>query len=143
MKRLLLLGGGHAHIEVLRDLAAMPERDLQVTLVTPSHRMIYTGMVPGVIAGHYTFPECTIDLTQLAQRANVELLLTTASLVSPDAGKVACSDGTVPKSVTTPSLVSTLISRAGVSELAIKRSFAALVIHMSRAADPSSAFAAS
>jgi len=95
VKRLLLLGGGHAHIEVLRDLAADPERDLQVTLVTPSHRAIYTGMVPGVIAGHYTFPQCTIDLAQLTQRANAELLLTTASLVSPDAGKVACADGTV------------------------------------------------
>jgi NADH dehydrogenase FAD-containing subunit len=30
----------------------------------------------------------------LAQRANAELLLTTASLVSPDANEVACSDGT-------------------------------------------------
>ena len=95
MKRLVLLGGGHAHIEVLRDLALSPPPGVQVTLVTPSHRFIYTGMVPGVIAGHYTFPECSIELEPLAQRANAELLLTTASLVSPDAGKVACSDGTV------------------------------------------------
>jgi len=95
LKRLVLLGGGHAHVEVLRDLAAAPEPGLEVTLVTPSQRLIYTGMVPGVIAGHYTLPDCTIDLAQLARRANAELLLTTASLVSPDAGKVACADGTV------------------------------------------------
>ena len=95
MKRLVLLGGGHAHIEVLRDLAASPIPGTEVTLVTPSQRFIYTGMVPGVIAGHYTLPQCSIDLKELTQRANVELLLTSASLVSPDAGKVACSDGTV------------------------------------------------
>ena len=95
MKRLVLLGGGHAHIEVLRGLAQNPDAAIQATLVTPSQRLLYTGMVPGVIAGHYTLAECAIDLAALARRANAELLLTTASLVSPDAGKVACADGTV------------------------------------------------
>ena len=94
MKRLVLLGGGHAHVEVLRDLALHPDPAREVTLVTPSQRLLYTGMVPGVIAGHYTIEDCTIDLALLAQRANAELLLTTASLVSPDANEVACSDGT-------------------------------------------------
>ena len=95
MKRLVLLGGGHAHIEVLRDLAAMPDPSRHVTLVTPGQRLAYTGMVPGVVAGHYSMQDCLIDLASLARRANAELLLTTASLVSPDAAKVACSDGTV------------------------------------------------
>lgn len=94
MKRLVLLGGGHAHIEVLRDLAAHPDPKREVTLVTPSQRLLYTGMIPGVIAGHYAVEDCAVDLEALAQRANVELLLTTASLVSPDANEVACSDGT-------------------------------------------------
>ncbi len=95
MNRLVLLGGGHAHIEVLRDLAVAPDPSLHVTLVTPGHRLAYTGMVPGVIAGHYSMQDCLIDQAALARRANAELLLTTASLVSPDAAKVACSDGTV------------------------------------------------
>ena len=95
MKRLLLVGGGHAHIEVLRDIAQRPLPGVEVTLVTPSQRMIYTGMVPGVIAGHYAFSECTIDLAGLARRANADLLLTTASLLSPDANRLACADGTV------------------------------------------------
>jgi len=95
VKRLLLVGGGHAHIEVLRDIAERPLPGVEVTLVTPSQRMIYTGMVPGVIAGHYAFSECTIDLAGLARRANADLLLTTASLLSPDANRLACADGTV------------------------------------------------
>jgi selenide,water dikinase len=95
VKRLLLVGGGHAHIEVLRDLAARPQPGVQVTLVTPSQRMLYTGMVPGVIAGHYSMQDCSIDLGFLARNANAEVLLSSASLVSPDANKVACADGTV------------------------------------------------
>jgi pyridine nucleotide-disulfide oxidoreductase family protein len=95
VKRLVLVGGGHAHIEVLRDLAVRPLAGVEVTLVTPSQRMLYTGMVPGVVAGHYSIQDCAIDLAVLAQRANAELLLTSASLVSPDANKVACADGTV------------------------------------------------
>lgn len=94
MKRLVLLGGGHGHIEVLRDLAMSPVPGLEVTLVTPSVRLLYTGMIPGVVAGHYALEDCTVDLELLAQRADAELLLTTASLVSPDANEVACADGT-------------------------------------------------
>jgi pyridine nucleotide-disulfide oxidoreductase family protein len=95
VKRLLLLGGGHAHIEVLRELALAPDPSRRVTLVTPAQRLLYSAMVPGVIAGHYGLAECTIDLAALAQRANAELILTTASLVSPEENEVACSDGTV------------------------------------------------
>lgn len=95
MKRLVLVGGGHAHIEVLRGLASRRDPRRAVTLVTPSQRLIYSGMVPGVVAGHYAVEDCAIDLVELARRAEAELLLTTASLVSADAGRVACSDGSV------------------------------------------------
>lgn len=95
MKRLVLLGGGHAHIEVLRDLAQNSQGGMQVTLVTPFPRLVYTGMLPGHIAGLYALDECTIDLAALAKAARAELRLTRASLVSPDARQVALADGTV------------------------------------------------
>jgi selenide,water dikinase len=94
VKRLILLGGGHAHIEVLRDLALNPDPGRSVTLVTPGQRLVYSGMMPGVIAGHYALADCQVDLAALAQRANAELLLSTASLVSPEDNEVACADGT-------------------------------------------------
>jgi selenide,water dikinase len=95
VKRLVLAGGGHAHIEVLRDLAATPDGRLHVSLVTPFPRLIYTGMLPGHIAGHYALDECTIDLADLARRARADLVLTTVSLVSPEAKEVVCADGKV------------------------------------------------
>ena len=95
MKRLVLLGGGHAHIEVLRELALQPARELYVTVVTPRPWLVYTGMLPGHIAGHYGFNECAIDLALLARHARADLVQSTASLVSPGANEVICSDGTV------------------------------------------------
>ena len=51
MKRLVLLGGGHAHVKVLADLAERPLSRWDVHLVTPYRRQIYSGMLPGWIAG--------------------------------------------------------------------------------------------
>ncbi len=74
MRRLLLVGGGQAHAFVLRALAAAPRRDVEVVLVTPSDRLIYTGMLPGWVAGHYTLPELTIPLAPLVSAAGAILM---------------------------------------------------------------------
>lgn len=68
--RLVLLGGGHAHAAVLREL-----RGADVTLVTPYPHHTYSGMLPGYIAGHYRIDEIRIDLAALAARAGVKLVL--------------------------------------------------------------------
>jgi selenide,water dikinase len=67
--RLLLAGGGHAHLEVLRRLAQRPEAALPVVLVSPHRTVCYSGMVPGVVAGHYAPAEIGIDLSALAALA--------------------------------------------------------------------------
>jgi selenide,water dikinase len=95
MKQLVLLGAGHAHVEVLRDLAVNPAPNIQVTLVTPYPRLIYTGMAPGVIAGHYRLEESAIDVAGLARRAGATHVQAAASLVSPVPREVICADGTV------------------------------------------------
>ena len=71
MKRLLLAGGGQAHVFVLRAMAQQQPADVEITLVTPSDRLIYTGMLPGWIAGHYQLSELTIPLAPLLQAAKV------------------------------------------------------------------------
>jgi len=93
MKRLLLLGGGHAHIEVLRRLGLDPLPGVQVTLVTPRPELLYTGMLPGCIAGHYARAEIAIDLAALASRAGTVLRLAYAERIDPAAREVLCSDG--------------------------------------------------
>ncbi len=92
-KRLLLLGGGHAQLQVLRALVATPLEGWQVLLVTPYPRLLYSGMVPGWIAGHYALEECAIDTAQLAERAGATLALTTGAALDLTAREVHCADG--------------------------------------------------
>ena len=69
MKRVVLLGGGHAHVRVLADLAERPLSGWEVHLASPYRRQIYSGMLPGWIAGHYPIEACAIALDRLAGRA--------------------------------------------------------------------------
>jgi NADH dehydrogenase FAD-containing subunit len=73
MSRLLLLGGGHAQLAVLGALARRPRHRFNngVTLISRAPRALYTGMLPGLVAGHYAREECEIDLTALCARAGI------------------------------------------------------------------------
>ena len=52
---LVLLGAGHAHVEVLRRFAMRPEPGVRLTLIGREPETPYTGMLPGLIRGDYTF----------------------------------------------------------------------------------------
>ena len=93
MKRLILLGGGHAHVHVLKVLAQEPLPSAQVTLVSPFPRLIYSGMVPGLVAGHYTTGDCVIALTALANRAKVQFIQGTATALDAKARTVRLANG--------------------------------------------------
>ena len=70
---LLLAGGGHSHALILRRWAMQPRlrpRGL-ITLVSRERTSIYSGMVPGVIAGRYRPEEALIDLASIADQAGV------------------------------------------------------------------------
>lgn len=93
MKRLLLLGGGHAHVNVLAELATRPIAGWEVQLVTPYRRQIYSGMLPGWIAGHYTLESCAIALDRLADAASVGLRQTAGVALDLARNALHCADG--------------------------------------------------
>ncbi|MCC7546665.1 MAG: FAD-dependent oxidoreductase [Burkholderiales bacterium] len=72
MKRLVLIGGGHSHVEVIRRIGMRPSPGLHVTLVSPQRHTPYSGMLPGLVAGHYDYAECHIDLQALCAAACVD-----------------------------------------------------------------------
>jgi pyridine nucleotide-disulfide oxidoreductase family protein len=95
MKRLVLLGGGHAHLHVLQALAREPLAGAQAVLITPHGHLSYSGMVPGVVAGHYAPEQARIPLAPLCAAAQVTLAQRQA--VALDAAKrlVTLADGRV------------------------------------------------
>ena len=95
MKRLVLLGAGHAHLAVLRDFAHVRPAEVAITLVTPESHVVYSGMVPGIVAGHYREDETAIDAADLARRARASFVAAHAGAVDPQAREVRCADGRV------------------------------------------------
>lgn len=88
-KRLLLLGGGHAHALVLRQWARGGARpDADITLVNPGSTAQYSGMLPGVIAGHYALDELTMDLACLCKRVGATFMQGRADAVEADSRRV-------------------------------------------------------
>jgi pyridine nucleotide-disulfide oxidoreductase family protein len=72
--RLVLVGGGHTHVQVMRALAERPEPGLSVTLVTDRAMTPYSGMLPGHVAGFYARDEMHIDLVRLARVTGTALV---------------------------------------------------------------------
>jgi selenide,water dikinase len=79
LRDLVLVGGGHAHALVLRMWAMDPLPGTRLTLVTPEPVAPYTGMLPGLIAGHYRREDLMIDLVRLARFAGARLILDRAT----------------------------------------------------------------
>ena len=69
MKHLVLVGGGHSHLAVLKSFGDAPAEGVRLTLLSPNRHTFYSGMIPGLIAGHYRPEDCRIDLRPLAARA--------------------------------------------------------------------------
>jgi hypothetical protein len=91
--RLLLVGGGHAHVEVLRVFAATPEPGLDITLISPGATLLYSGMVPGVIAGHYALADAGIALAPLVAAARGRFVDERAVALDLDRRRVALRGG--------------------------------------------------
>lgn len=74
MKRLLLVGAGHAHAQVLLDWVHAPLPGVELVLVSPAALAPYSGMVPGWLAGTYRFEDICIDFRALAAAAGATFM---------------------------------------------------------------------
>jgi selenide,water dikinase len=90
--RLLLVGAGHAHLEILRRLALEP-LGVTLTVISLSPRHHYSGMVPGYLQGTYTEEQIAVDVPRLVERAGGRFEAGSAVAIDPAHQAVRLASG--------------------------------------------------
>ena len=96
-KELVLVGGGHAHVQVIRMLTMKKAlRRVRVTLVSDESTVCYSGMLPGCLAGLYRPDEMEMELRPLCAWADIRFIRARITGLDPAIGQVFFEDGRPP-----------------------------------------------
>ncbi len=71
----VFVGGGHANLQAIRMLAMSKLRGVRLTLINDNYYAPYSGMLPGHLAGFYSFDECHFDLSRICAQLGATFIL--------------------------------------------------------------------
>jgi selenide,water dikinase len=97
VRQVVLVGAGHSHVEVLRQWALQPPPHAELVLVIDRNPAVYSGMVPGFVAGQYSTCDLEIDGIALARKAGARVLVEPATVITTTARSIRIASGeTIP-----------------------------------------------
>jgi pyridine nucleotide-disulfide oxidoreductase family protein len=82
-KRLLLLGGGHAHVYLIKQFNSKKNKDFEVVLVSASQYQYYSGMAAGYLEGIYSHDEICFDLKKMCEKSGVGYIEARVTAIDP------------------------------------------------------------
>ncbi len=85
---LVLLGGGHANIQVLKMLSMKPIGGLRITLISDQTHSPYSGMIPGYLAGYYSYEQCHFDLRRICEELGQRFIKAKIIGIDPQRRKI-------------------------------------------------------
>lgn len=88
-KKLLLIGGGHAHLFTLANIPLLREKGYQVTVVQPSPWHYYSGMGPGMLGGSYQPEEIRFATRRQVEAGGGKFVLGMVERIDPVAKRVS------------------------------------------------------
>lgn len=91
--KIVLLGAGHANLEVLAAAVRKPLPNVSLTLISKNPTAIYSGMAAGVIAGVYRRPQASISLQALCAAAKAEAIFEEVKGLDPARSEVWLASG--------------------------------------------------
>lgn len=93
-KQLILAGGGHGHIMIIKELAKAGLEDYEITLISDFKRQYYSGMLPAYLEGIYSEEEISFEILALCKSAGINFVLDKIIEIDGEDKTVTCKNHT-------------------------------------------------
>ena len=94
-RHLVLVGGGHAHMTVMLNLADYIGNGHRVTLVSPSPYHYYSGMGPGLLGGTYRPQQVRFHIRKLVEKRGARFIEDRVTTIDAEKRRLRMASGDV------------------------------------------------
>jgi NADH dehydrogenase FAD-containing subunit len=92
-KHLVVVGAGHAHLTVLKNLEELKASGHRVTVVSASSLHYYSGMGPGMLSGIYRPEEIRFNVRKMSEDRGADFVEDNVVKIRPDEKKIDLQSG--------------------------------------------------